>query len=219
MVYAKKIMGALLFAAAFYFLNPVLPGPLYHSLVIVALVAAGLYFGFFEPTPAKTWKFRAVRYLFAVVFIGIAIWWGMPEEGATNISGIAWRPYSENALQKAKSEGRPVIIDIFADWCIPCKELDKFAFSDSRVVEASKSIMMLKANITAGGTPETKKIITRFGVKGVPTIIFIRSDGAEEPDLRINQLEKADFVLERINSLLTSSQVPAKPLAGDGSVM
>ena len=204
MIYAKKLMGALLFAAALYFLNPVLPKPLHHSLVIVSLTAAGLYFGFFEPTKGRTWIFKAVRYFFAVLFIGLAIWWGMPEENAANVSGAAWQTYSEQALDQAKADGKPAIVDVFADWCLPCKELDKFSFSDPRVIAASKGIVMLKADITSGGSPESKKIIARYGLKGVPTVIFIKPDGEEILDLRINQFEKADAVLARFNKLLES---------------
>jgi len=163
-----------------------------------------LYFGFFEPTKGRTWIFKAVRYFFAILFIGLAIWWGMPEENTSNVPGTAWQTYSESALDQAKADGKPAIIDVFAEWCLPCKELDKLSFSDPRVIAASKGIVMLKADITSGGSPESKKIIARYGLKGVPTVIFIKPDGEEISDLRINQFEKADAVLERFNKLLES---------------
>ncbi len=203
MVYAKKVMGALLFAAALYFLNPVLPKPLLHSIVAVALTTAGLYFGFFEPTPAKTWRFRTVRYLFAIVFIGAAIWWGMPSEKAVAEEGIAWQPYSIETIQQAVAQKKPVVVDFYADWCIPCKELDKLSFSDPRVIEASKKMVMLKANLTKGSDPEVKEIIAQYGIKGVPTVIFIGPDGQERSELRINQFEKADLVLGHFGALST----------------
>jgi thiol:disulfide interchange protein DsbD len=205
MVYAKKVMGGLLFAAALYFLNPVLPKPLYHALVVIALVAAGLYFGFFEPTPAKTWKFRFVRYAFAVLFIGLAIWWDIPSEGsATQTTGVAWQKYSESAINQAIADKKPVVIDFYADWCIPCKELDKLSFSDPRVIEASRGMVMLKADLTSGSSLESQAMVKKYGIRGVPTVIFIRADGTEEPSLRINQFEKADPVFTRFKSLLNA---------------
>ncbi len=205
MVYAKKLMGALLFAAAFYFLSTVLPKGLFHSLVAVALTAAGLYFGFFEPTPVKTWRFRVVRYIFAIVFIAAAIWWGIPSGTAVAESGIAWKPYSGDAVIQAAADKKPTIVDFYADWCIPCKELDKLSFSDPRVVAVSKNFVMLKADLTKGNSPEAKELIARYGIKGVPTVVFIASDGQEIRDLRINQFEKADPVLARFNALASSS--------------
>jgi thioredoxin:protein disulfide reductase len=214
MVYAKKIMGALLFAAAIYFLNPVLYKPLHHALVVIALVAAGLYFGFFEPTPAKTWKFRIVRYLFAILFIGGAIWWEMPEAGSTaQTQGIAWQKYSDSLLQKAQADNKPVVIDFFADWCIPCKELDKISFSDKRVVEASQGMITLKADLTSGSSPESQALITKYGIRGVPTVVFIKPDGTEESDLRINQFEKPDAVLTRFKKLQLTIDASIKPTA------
>ena len=205
MVYAKKVMGALLFAAALYFLNPVIPKPIHHSLVTVALVAAGLYFGFYEKTPARTWRFKAVRLAFGVFFIGGSLWWDIPSQTqVAGKTGIAWQPYSEAALVQAKKDQKPVIIDIYADWCLPCKELDKYSFSDARVIEASKGIVMLKADVTRGNSPEAKEILASYGIKGVPTIIFIGSDGEELRELRINQFEKADFFLARFKSLLNA---------------
>jgi thiol:disulfide interchange protein DsbD len=202
MIYAKKVMGALLFGATLYFLNPILPKPLHKSLVVVALAAAGMYFGFFERTPVRSWRFRIVRWVFAVAFIAGAIWYNTPSETATLPgTGIAWQKYSEAAITKAKAIGQPAIIDFYADWCIPCKELDKFSFSDPRVIEASKGIVMLKADLTKGNSPDVKRMIAEFQIKGVPTIVFIGSEGQEVPGLRINQFEKADVVLARMDEL------------------
>jgi thiol:disulfide interchange protein DsbD len=215
MVYAKKIMGALLFAATLYFLNTVLPKPLHTSLVVIALTAAGLYFGFFENTPAKTWRFKVVRYLFAVIFIGGAIWYNTPSHvTAESTGGIAWQKYTDSALAQAKADSRPIVIDFYADWCIPCKELDKFSFSDPRVIETSRDVAMLKADLTKGNTPEVKKMIADYGIKGVPTIVFINADGDEIRNLRINQFEKADIVLARFNDLLKAGATQTTPIAG-----
>lgn len=206
MVYAKKVMGALLFGATLYFLNTLIPAPLHKSLVVVALTAAGLYFGFFEKTPVKTWRFRTVRLIFAALFIFGAIWYNTPARVATeNAGGIAWQKFSEVALEQARAGARPVVIDFYADWCIPCKELDKFSFSDPRVIEASRNMVMLKADLTKGNSPEVKALTAEYMIRGVPTIVFIGPDGQEVTGLRINQFEKADVVLARFNGLLNQN--------------
>lgn len=201
LVYAKKVMGSLLFAAALYFLSTIIPGSIYNSIVLVSLVTAGLYFGFFEKTPVKTITFRTVRIALGAVFLGVSLWWGTPSGEIAPGSGINWQPYSETALDQANESGRPVVIDFFADWCIPCKELHKFSFSDQRVIQLSKNFTMLKADVTRGSSPEVKSLLKQYSIRGVPTIVFIGSDGREREDLRIVQFENAGEVLWRLQKL------------------
>jgi thiol:disulfide interchange protein DsbD len=201
LVYAKKVMGSLLFAAALYFLHTIIPGSIFNSIVLVSLVAAGLYFGFFEKTPVKTAVFRIVRIALGAVFLGVSIWWGMPSGEVAPGSGVDWQPYSETVLDLAKESGTPAVIDFYADWCIPCKELDRFSFSDERVRELSKDFLMLKADVTRGSSPEVKSLLKKYNVRGVPTIVFIGPNGREREDLRIVQFEPADKVLLRLKEL------------------
>ncbi len=201
LVYAKKVMGSLLFAAALYFLNTIIPDSIFNSIVLVSLVAAGLYFGFFENTPVKTIAFRVIRFTLGALFLGVSLWWGMPAGEIAQGSMINWQPYSEAAIDQAKISGHPVVIDFFADWCIPCKELHRFSFSDQRVIQLSKDLVMLKADVTRGSSPEVKSLLKRYSIRGVPTIVFIGSDGLEREDLRIVQFEPADEVLSRLEKL------------------
>jgi thiol:disulfide interchange protein DsbD len=69
---------------------------------------------------------------------------------------------------------------------------------------------MLKANLTKGSDPEVKEIISQYDIKGVPTVIFIGSDGQERPALRINQFEKADLVLANFDALFAQGAESAK---------
>jgi len=204
MVYAKKLMGTLLFAAALYFLNTIIPFRYFSPLVLIGLVAAGLYFGFFENSPAKSIVFRAVRLLMAALFIGIAFWWGMPAGEGPAGPKINWQPYSQQLLE-SRDFGTPVVIDFYADWCIPCKELDKESFSDPRVIDVSRNFLMLKSNLTRENSPEVKDLISKFGIKGVPTIVFIDSEGEERKDLRIVQFEEAEEVLSRLKEIENES--------------
>ena len=201
LVYAKKVMGSLLFAATLYFLHTIIPGSIFNSIVLVSLVAAALYFGFFEKTPVKTIMFRTIRLALGAILLGVSLWWGMPAGEIAQGSRISWQPYSEAALDQAKESGRPVVIDFFADWCIPCKELDRFSFSDQQVIQLSKDFVMLKADVTRGSSPEVKSLLKQYSIRGVPTIVFIGPDGREQEDLRIVQFEPANEVLSRFKKL------------------
>jgi len=197
MVYAKKLMGSLLFAAALYFLNTIIPFRYFSPLVLISLVAAGLYFGFFENSPAKSLVFKGIRLAVAALFLGAAFWWGMPEGDMSSGPKIDWRPYSRQLMEE-RGSGIPIVIDFYADWCIPCKELDKISFSDQRVIDISRNFLMLKSDLTRENSPEVKALISQFGIRGVPTIVFIGADGVEREDLRIVQFEDADEVLSRL---------------------
>ncbi|UCE67320.1 MAG: thioredoxin family protein [Candidatus Zixiibacteriota bacterium] len=201
MVYAKKLMGSLLFAAALYFLNTIIPYRYFSPLVLIGLVAAGLYFGFFENSPARSIIFKTVRLAIAAIFIGIAFWWGMPAGDISSGPKIDWEPYSEELIEQ-RGSGIPIVIDFYADWCIPCKELDKLSFSDPRVVDTSRDFLMLKSDLTRENSAQVKELISEFGIRGVPTIVFIGADGEERKDLRMVQFEDADEVLARLKMVV-----------------
>ncbi|TFG98165.1 MAG: thiol:disulfide interchange protein, partial [Calditrichales bacterium] len=88
--------------------------------------------------------------------------------------------------------------DFYADWCIPCKELDKFTFSDERVIAESKKFVTLKADLTKFQSEETNALRTKFEIKGVPTIIFLDKQGVELKSLRLVGFEEAEEFLKRL---------------------
>jgi thiol:disulfide interchange protein DsbD len=95
-----------------------------------------------------------------------------------------------------------VVIDAYADWCIPCKELDKFTFSDPAVRQLAASLVTMKLNLTRD-EPETEagKAKLRFRIQGVPTIIFLDSTGQERNTLRLEGFEGPGPFLERLKAL------------------
>ena len=115
---------------------------------------------------------------------------------------INWQVYSPQLLQQAKEGAKPVILDFYADWCIPCKELDNFTFTDERIFSESEKFIMVKADLTHFQTEQTSVIREKYKVMGVPTIVFIDKDGNELSELRLIEFEEADQFLERMNKAL-----------------
>jgi len=72
-----------------------------------------------------------------------------------------------------------MIIDFYADWCIPCKELDALTFSDERVINASKEFTPFKVDMTKTLSDETEEIKKKFDIIGMPTVLIINSNGEE----------------------------------------
>ncbi len=88
--------------------------------------------------------------------------------------GVEWRLYSEQTLNQAVVQKKPVIIDFYADWCTPCRELEEATFHRADVVrKAQKDFIMIKVDVTQAGDPLQEQLLKQYGVKGVPTIVFL----------------------------------------------
>ncbi len=201
MDWVKKVFGFVMFAMAFYFINPLLPGAASRLTVPLCLVAAGVYLGLMEGSPIRTMGFRVARAATALACVGIAAWLLMPP-GAS--ASLQWEPFSEAALSAALDAGRPAIIDFTADWCLPCKELDHFTFSDPRVVAESGRFVVLKADITSSLSESVEALRRQYEILGAPTIVFIDSSGEERTDLRLTGFENAEAFLERMRQVAGS---------------
>ena len=82
----------------------------------------------------------------------------------------------DRALASASSAGKTAMLDFYADWCVSCKEMEKYTFSDNRVQDALSNTVLLQADVTANDEAD-QALLARFGVFGPPTIIFFGPDG------------------------------------------
>jgi thiol:disulfide interchange protein DsbD len=99
--------------------------------------------------------------------------------------GITWESYSETELLKARESKIPAMIDFYADWCIPCLEIDRKTWTDKEVIVSAKNIKKIKVDLTHFDSPESEALRKKFNISGVPTVIFIRADGTEADESRI----------------------------------
>ena len=84
----------------------------------------------------------------------------------------------------AEAKGRPVMLDLYADWCVACKEFEKYTFSDPRVQQALGDSVLLQADVTRNSAADAA-LLKQLRVPGLPTILFFDADGREMSDMRV----------------------------------
>jgi thiol:disulfide interchange protein DsbD len=226
----KYFFGVMMLAIAIYLISPVIPAWIGMLLWAALLIASAIYLHALDPLPAHTtgWS-RLWKGLGVVLLIGgLAILLGMlagsrnllqPLEvykggafnGAGGVAmaaeqkGLAFEKVKDVAeldarLAQAKADGKAVMLDFYADWCVSCKEMESFTFSDPKVQMRLANAVLLKADVTAN-TEADKALLKRFSLFGPPGLIFWNSAGVQS-DYKVIGFEKADKFLASIDSAL-----------------
>ncbi|QFS62041.1 protein-disulfide reductase DsbD [Pantoea dispersa] len=119
--------------------------------------------------------------------------------GSSSTQSVAHLPFQrisssqqlDSALQQA--QGRITMVDLYADWCVACKEFEKYTFSDDGVRSALSNVQLLQANVTANNAQDNA-LLQHLQVLGLPTILFFDAQGKEIADSRVTGfLNAADF--------------------------
>jgi thiol:disulfide interchange protein DsbD len=216
MVTVRKVFGLVLIGMALYFLMPLM-GRFTNYVFVAFFALSALYLLFWESSKTKPKQFAWVLRAIGIGAAAVAIMMAIPKNIEAEIS---WQPFSEQALASAQREGKGVIIDTFADWCIPCKELDQNTFTDPHVRQESERFVTLKLDLTtADANSEAGRAKKRFGIRGVPTVIFLDPAGREPLGTRLEGFEKADAFLARMKQVEftpgASNQTLAKNVADE----
>jgi thiol:disulfide interchange protein DsbD len=194
----RQLFGVLLIALAGYFVRPLLPRPTGDLLFAALLVAGGLYLLLVaRPGHEQPWVDRFMRLASAAVLLaGVLL---IPPKGKTTGGEVIWEVYDEASVQRAISSRKPVVLDFYATWCLPCKELEERTFAQPEVAARLASFVRFKVDLTTSD-PATEALRRRFEVAGVPTIAFFVG-GREVSSARLTGFEDPAAFLRRLASV------------------
>jgi thiol:disulfide interchange protein DsbD len=209
MVTVRQVFGVVFLAVALWMLERVIPEALTLALWGVLLLGCGVFLGALDQLGAEAASGQRLRKAGGLVLL---VWGGAALVGAAVGGGDVFQPLQglkgggvasqhatvrqggfrtvksvdglQAALAKAGLEQRPVLLDVYADWCVYCVQLDKEVFSDPRVQDVLSRALLLRADVT-GMDAADKALMKHLDVFLPPAVMFFGPDGRERRDLRV----------------------------------
>ena len=206
----KAVFGVMLLGVAIWMLDRVIPGWATMGLFAMLLIIVGMFMGAFDnlPTDAAGWRriSKGVGYVSLVygtlLIIGVATGngtlfkplnglsgTGQPDAESSSSSHVEFQQVKgienlEVALASAQAQNKPVILDFYADWCVSCKEMEAFTFTDPEVAKRMQKAILLQADVTPNDEQD-KALLRKFGIFGPPAIMFYNPNGDEVSNARV----------------------------------
>jgi thiol:disulfide interchange protein DsbD len=209
----KKFFGVLLLAVAIWIASPVLPGAAVMLAWAALLVGSGVYLRALDRLPteangaARLGKAVGIFTLVAGIALLIGALSGSRDPlrplaglaGEARVAPIAFKRVDSLGELDAvlRSPGKPVMLDFYADWCVSCKEMEAFTFSDARVRQQLGRLLLLQADVTENNA-EHMALLKRFSLFGPPGIIFFDAQGREIRGLRVVGYQDAERFLHTL---------------------
>ncbi|RFB67597.1 MULTISPECIES: protein-disulfide reductase DsbD [unclassified Herbaspirillum] len=206
----KRFFGVLMLATALWMVSPVIPAWAFVAGWAALGIAYGAYLLWSKP---GHWAARACGLAFAALgllqLVSVATGGRDPLAPLSHLGGgkpaahtdfVRVRSVAELDAALAQTGGKPAMLDFYADWCVSCKEMEKFTFTDPRVREKFARMVLLQIDVTANNADD-KAMLKRFQLFGPPGIILFDGQGRELADKRVIGYQNADQFLQSLQAL------------------
>ena len=190
----KKLFGFVMLALPVFLISRILPDEWTPRLWAMLGTAFFIWFAFQMPKNGTGWVFRILFLVAAMISVKPLQAWVWGENSIPSavenkaVSHVEFKKVkSEAELQQALSENNKslVMLDLYADWCVACKEFEKETFSDPSVQKAFGDMLLLQVDMTKN-SEENRALMAKYKVLGLPTILFFNRDGKEIEGSRVN---------------------------------
>ena len=223
MTAVRDFFGFLMLGLAIYLISPVIPSSLQMLLWAALLIIPAIYLRAIDSLPTNASPLQRLCKGIGIILLalGITMIIGaasgaksplnplsgiVSKQASTSNSGLSFKRIQsiaelEASIQNAK--GQTVMLDFYADWCVACKELEQFTFSDTGIKNALKDTVLLQADVT-NNTPEDIALLNRFKLFGPPGMVFFNQTGQEIASLKVVGYQPPEeFIktLQKLNSL------------------
>jgi thiol:disulfide interchange protein DsbD len=225
----KQTFGVLLLAVAIWLISPVIPAVVHMLLWAALLIVSAIYLHALDPLSPGASGFQKFLKGVGVIALltGIALLIGVfsgsrdilqplskisiaavdsigMKEGAGQTAHLPFqrvKSVAELDQHIRESKNKYVMLDFYADWCISCKEMERFTFTDPAVQSRLEDVVLLQVDVTAG-TPDDAALLKRFKLFGPPAILFIDKDGHQVPNVKIIGYQDKESFLKILNAVL-----------------
>jgi thiol:disulfide interchange protein DsbD len=234
MVAVKGAFGFMMLGLAIWMLSRFLPGTLIITMWAVLVFMVGVFMGGLttlsaeSTVPQKLGKgFGGLAIIYGILLvIGAATGGSNPLQPLASVNvgsstGETVAAHDELPFQRIKTvgdldreiaaasqQGKSVMLDFYADWCVSCKEMEAWTFTDAAVQAALSNTVWLQSDVTANDA-EDKALLDRFGVFGPPTIIFFGTDGQQRHGYEVVGYMKADAFAGHVQKAFAAPAVTA----------
>ncbi|MGZ3407547.1 MAG: thioredoxin family protein, partial [Polyangia bacterium] len=183
----KSVFGVVMLVAALYFLRNVVPqlGAVGRStpswlvgslaLAVIGGVLGAVHLSFHDAPTIRVRKALGVAVMVCGIFGAIAGVLAPKHEAGAPL--IAWVHGEDEGLKVARAQHRPALLDFYADWCLPCKELELKTFSRAEVARALTRFTLVKVNCTTDDDPTVAAAKKRWGADTLPTLVLVDANG------------------------------------------